>query len=135
MISAEPYLPIDRTKLSKALLTDLSKLEWRDQKHFEEAGVKFIVGEEVTEVDFKSQKVKTKKAGDFSYDKIILSTGGIPRRLPLPGFDASNAFVLRSVVDAKGINAALGDYKDRKVAVIGSSFIGMNSDELGKKRG
>jgi len=125
-VSKEPYLPIDRTKLSKALLTELNKLQWRDAEFFKSAGVDFITGEEASDVDFKGKKVSLKKSGKtLGYDKLILSTGGTPRKLPLEGFDASNVFVLRTQVHAKEINAALGDYKDKKVAIIGTSFIGM----------
>ncbi|RPA80634.1 hypothetical protein BJ508DRAFT_415303 [Ascobolus immersus RN42] len=125
VVSKEPYYPIDRTKLSKALLTDLNKLQWRDADFYKEAGVNFITDDEVTDVDFKSKKAKTKKHGDISYDNIILATGGTPRRLPLPGFDLKNVFVLRDVNNAKEINAALDGYKGKKVGVVGSSFIGL----------
>ena len=61
----------------------------------------------------------------MSYDKIILATGGTPRRLPLEGFDLGNVFLLRGVDDAKAISDAVGDKKDKRIVVIGSSFIGM----------
>lgn len=125
VISKEPHLPVDRTKLSKALLTDLSKIQWRDEQFYKDAGINFITDDEVTEIDFNNRKVQTKKHGTVTYDNVILSTGGTPRRLPLPGFDLKNVFVLRGVDHAKEINAALGDYKGKKVGIIGSSFIGL----------
>lgn len=124
LISNEGYLPIDRPKLSKALLTDLAKLQWRDEGWYKDGSVE-IVSDEVTGVDFASRTVTTKSGGKFAYTKLVLSTGGTPRTLPLPGFkDLGNVFTLRNVHDAKRIVAAIGD-KGKKIVVIGSSFIGM----------
>ncbi|KAK3317143.1 cytochrome P450 [Cercophora scortea] len=124
LISNEGYLPIDRPKLSKALLTDLAKLQWRDQEWFKSGSVE-VVEDEVTGVDFATKTVSTKAGGKFAYTKLVLSTGGTPRLLPLPGFKVlGNIFTLRNVHDVKKIVAAIGE-KGKKIVVIGSSFIGM----------
>jgi NADPH-dependent 2,4-dienoyl-CoA reductase/sulfur reductase-like enzyme len=124
LISNEGYLPIDRTKLSKALMTDTSKLQWRDKDYFESASVE-IVDDEVTGVDFGTKTVATKLGGNYAYNKLILATGGTPKMLPLQGFKVlSNIFTLRTVHDTKQIVDAIGD-KGKKIVVVGSSFIGM----------
>lgn len=125
MISVEPNLPIDRTKLSKALMTDKSKLEWRPQEWFKESSIE-TVSDEVTSVDFEKKSVSTKSGSSYSYTKLILATGGVPKSLPLPGFkDLSNVFLLRSLPDAQAIVSAVGEKKGKKIVVVGSSFIGM----------
>ncbi|KAL2193255.1 cytochrome P450 [Corynascus similis CBS 632.67] len=124
LISNEGYLPIDRPKLSKALLTDLTKLQWRDEAWYKSGSVD-VVNDEVTGVDFATKTVTTKSGGKFAYTKLVLSTGGTPRVLPLPGFkELSNVFTLRNVHDAKRIVDAIGE-KGKKIVIIGSSFIGM----------
>ncbi|KAF7563226.1 hypothetical protein G7046_g933 [Stylonectria norvegica] len=126
VISNEGYLPIDRTKLSKALLTDVSTLEWRDKAWYDSGSVKWIEGE-VTGVNFSDRKISTKSGDDVAYTKLVLATGGTPRRLPLPGFkDLENVFTLRNVHDTKKIVGAIGD-KGKNIVVIGSSFIGMEA--------
>ncbi|RPB25288.1 hypothetical protein L211DRAFT_783205 [Terfezia boudieri ATCC MYA-4762] len=127
-ISKEPYYPIDRTRISKALATDLQKLQWRDSEFFKNAGVDFRLGTTVSEVDFNHKKVKLEDGQEVSYTKVILATGGTPKRLPIEGFNLGNVFLLRGVDDARAIVEAVGDKKDKKIVVIGSSFIGM---ELG----
>ncbi|KAK0655355.1 hypothetical protein B0T16DRAFT_384264 [Cercophora newfieldiana] len=108
IISNEGYLPIDRPKLSKALLTDLAKLQWRDEDWYKSGSVE-IVKEEVVAVDFASKTVSTKSGGKFAYSKLVLSTGGTPRVLPLQGFKVlGNIFTLRNVHDAKKIVDAIG---------------------------
>ncbi|KAH6842179.1 cytochrome P450 [Chaetomium sp. MPI-CAGE-AT-0009] len=124
LISNEGYLPIDRPKLSKALLTDLAKLQWRDEGWYKSRSVD-IVHDEVNGIDFANKTVATKSGAKFAYNKLVLSTGGTPRQLPLQGFkDLGNIFTLRNVHDAKRIVGAIGD-KGKKIVVIGSSFIGM----------
>jgi NADPH-dependent 2,4-dienoyl-CoA reductase/sulfur reductase-like enzyme/nitrite reductase/ring-hydroxylating ferredoxin subunit len=125
MISNEGYLPIDRTKLSKSLMTDLSKLQWRDLD-FYKSGKVDVVEDEVTDVDFQNKTVSTKKGEKYPYTKLVLATGGTPKNLPLPGFQVlENIFLLRSVHDAKKIVEAIGEEKGKKIVVIGSSFIGL----------
>ena len=124
LISSEGYPPIDRTKLSKALIDDPSKIALRDEAWFKEGGIT-TVSDEVTEVDFSAKKVSTKGGSSFPYTKLVLATGGSPKSLPLPGFkELENIFLLRTIPHVKSILAAIGD-KNKKIVIIGSSFIGM----------
>lgn len=125
MITSEGYLPIDRTKLSKSLMTDLSKLQWRDEAFYKSGSVD-VVQDEVTDVDFQNKRVTTKKGEHFPYSKLVLATGGTPKKLPLQGFNVlENIFTLRTVHDAKNIVEAIGEKKGKKIVIIGSSFIGI----------
>ncbi|KAG9234857.1 hypothetical protein BJ875DRAFT_375498 [Amylocarpus encephaloides] len=124
MIGSEGYLPIDRTKLSKALIDDPAKIALRDEAWFKEGSVD-VVNDEVTDIDFSSKEVSTKGGNSFPYSKLILATGGTPKSLPLPGFkELGNIFLLRTIPHVKEILAAIGD-KNKKIVIIGSSFIGM----------
>ncbi|KAL8850513.1 MAG: hypothetical protein Q9221_004561 [Calogaya cf. arnoldii] len=125
MISKEPNLPIDRTKLSKALIADKSKVEWRSQEWFDSASIA-TVSDEVKSIDFKSKAISTKSGKSYPYTKLILASGGTPKMLPLPGFkELSNIFLLRTIPDVQAILGAVGEEKGKNVVVIGSSFIGM----------
>jgi NADH dehydrogenase FAD-containing subunit len=124
MIGNEGYTPIDRTKLSKALIDDQSKIALRDEAWFKSGSIDFV-NDEVTEVDFAAKKVSTKTGSSYSYAKLVLATGGTPKSLPLPGFkELDNIFLLRNIPHVKAINQAIGD-KNKKIVIIGSSFIGM----------
>jgi len=127
VISAEPHLPIDRTKLSKALITDLSKIEWRSSDFFKEGDVEFVTGQSVKSVDFKSKKVTSENGKSYSYSKLILASGGVAKFLPMDGLkgDLGNVFVIRSLPNAQDIMKAAGENGGKKIVVIGSSFIGM----------
>ncbi|MCJ1224709.1 hypothetical protein MMC12_001354 [Toensbergia leucococca] len=125
VISREPYLPIDRTKLSKALIADSSKILLRPQEWYDSASIETI-SDDVSGVDFSKKSVSTESGKSYSYTKLILATGGTPKALPLPGFkDLENVFLLRTIPDVQAILAAVGEEKGKKIVVTGSSFIGM----------
>ncbi|KAK4997674.1 Apoptosis-inducing factor 1, partial [Elasticomyces elasticus] len=126
VISREGYRPIDRTKLSKALMTDVSKLAWRSPEFYKDGSVDLTDGN-VTSIDFAGRKVTTEDGKEYNYTKLILASGGSPKMLPMEGLkgDLENVFQLRAVSHTKNIMEAAGEKGGKKVVVIGSSFIGM----------
>ncbi|KAI0297246.1 flavoprotein [Multifurca ochricompacta] len=118
ILSQETNAPLDRTKLSKALITDASKLEWRSPADLKiKYGTTLRVGTAVTSVDTTNKTVTLENGKEtIPYDTLILASGGVPRRLP-------NVYTLRNVQDAQKIDAACQEGKH--LVVIGSSFISM----------
>ncbi|GAA5938748.1 uncharacterized protein JCM15063_004857 [Sporobolomyces koalae] len=131
VISKEPHLPVDRTKISKALIADPSKIALRDADFYKKLSIEFVLDTEATKLDFENSSVKLSNGETASYENLILATGANPIRLPLDGSDLGNVFLLRTVKDAAGISAALGepekDEDKKNVVIIGSSFIGMEA--------
>jgi NADPH-dependent 2,4-dienoyl-CoA reductase/sulfur reductase-like enzyme len=84
------------------------------------------VTDEVKSIDFSSKNVSASSGKTYDYSKLVLASGGTPRWLPLPGLkgDLGNVFVLRTIPDVQHILKAVGD-NGKKIAVVGSSFIGM----------
>ncbi|KAI6039787.1 hypothetical protein EDC04DRAFT_1612968 [Pisolithus marmoratus] len=125
VLSKEMYAPIDRTKLSKALITDAAKIEWRSASDLKiRYGTTLRLGVTVTSVDTSVKQVIFEGGKEsISYDKLILATGGTPRRLPIDGADLENVYTFRGVEDAKKVDADAQEGK--RMVVIGSSFISM----------
>lgn len=99
-------LTVHRTKLSKALVTDASKLEWRPASELlSKYGTVIRTSTEVTSVDLAAKAVVTASGEHVPYQTLILATGATPRKLPIEGKDFSNVFTLRGVDDAKKIDA------------------------------
>ncbi|HPX92334.1 MAG TPA: FAD-dependent oxidoreductase, partial [Spirochaetota bacterium] len=78
----------------------------RDSNYYLNA--KAIVAKTETEaikIDRKSKTVtikdlKTKKEEEVKYDKLIIATGGIPRKIPVPGSELEGITTLQSMQDA-----------------------------------
>ncbi|KAK4047215.1 Apoptosis-inducing factor 1 [Microbotryomycetes sp. JL221] len=130
ILSNEPHLPIDRTKLSKALITESEKIQIRTKEFYDKLGqIEFKLDTQVEKIDFENNAVEVGK-DKFEYEHLIVSTGAKPNRIPVDGSNLENIFVMRTVQDAKQIDEAIGaepeNETDKKnVVVIGSSFIGM----------
>ncbi|MEF9940548.1 MAG: FAD-dependent oxidoreductase [Clostridium sp.] len=69
------------------------------------------------------------KEYEETYDKLILSPGARPVRLPLPGVDLDRVFVLRTVEDTLAMRTFLTEQKPQKAAVVGGGFIGLELAE------
>ncbi|KAK2460926.1 hypothetical protein APHAL10511_007396 [Amanita phalloides] len=125
ILSKETYLPIDRTKLSKALITIPSQIEWKTAADFKiKYGTNIRLGVEVTSVDLANKKVILDGGKDsLPYDKLILATGGTPRRLPIEGGNLENVYTFRGIPDSQKVNEAA--LEGKRMVVIGSSFISM----------
>lgn len=124
---------IDRTKLSKALIADADKVTWRSKSHLNNVLGVQLENSTVTKVDAQNKSVILENGNKLEYEKLVLATGGIPKRIPIPGSDLKNVLVLRQISDTKAINEAVGNEegdeskKSKNVVVIGSSFIGMEA--------
>lgn len=126
MLSQEPYAPIDRTKLSKALIDDAEKVQWRTPEELKnDFGVDLHLSTTVTHVDTEGQKVTTQDGKEYKYDKLVLSPGAVPKKIPIEGKDLEGVITMRHISDIKQITSALGPETD--VVVIGTSFIGLEA--------
>ncbi|KAI6025583.1 hypothetical protein F5J12DRAFT_808951 [Pisolithus orientalis] len=125
VLSKEMYAPIDRTKLSKALITNPAKIEWRSASDLKiRYGTTLRLGVTVTSVDTSTKQVIFEGGKEsVPYDKLILATGGTPRRLLIEGGGLENVYTFRGIEDAKKVDADAQEGK--RMVVIGSSFISM----------
>jgi len=70
------------------------------------------LGTEITQVD-PARKIAVAKAGEsFTYDKLLLATGGISFVPPIKGVPASGVFSLRTIDDANAIKERAKKQKD-----------------------
>ncbi|POW09787.1 hypothetical protein PSTT_06604 [Puccinia striiformis] len=128
LISQEPNLPIDRTKLSKALITDPKKIAFRDEDFYRETEIDLKIGKR-RENRHRGKSVSLSDGSTIKYSKLVVATGGIPRTLPLEGSDLEGINILRTISDSQKIQSlisgASSGEKKTTIALIGSSFISM----------
>ncbi|BAU63662.1 putative rubredoxin reductase [Stanieria sp. NIES-3757] len=128
LISQEANLPYDRTKLSKNYLQGKASedsLPLRSCEFYQEYEIELRFGQPVTKVDTFTKTITLADNATFTYDALLVATGGKARKLNVPGSDLDNVFTLRQVEDAQHI---LNTVKQAKQAVIiGSSFIAMEA--------
>jgi NADPH-dependent 2,4-dienoyl-CoA reductase/sulfur reductase-like enzyme len=63
------------------------------------------------------------------YDFLVLATGAVPIKPPIPGITLKNIFTLHGVEDAEGIKAAFTERKAQDVTIVGGGLIGIEMAE------
>ena len=136
MITAEQDGPYDRTNLSKDFLAGKAEPEWiplRSMAFYQDHGIDLVFNKRVIDLNAEKKIVTTENDEQFPYDKCLLATGGIPKKLTVPGSDLKNIFFLRSYQDAKHIDAAIKDAEN--VLIVGAGFIGLEIASSLRERG
>ncbi|HON78356.1 MAG TPA: FAD-dependent oxidoreductase [Spirochaetota bacterium] len=97
-------------------------------------GIVAKTGTEVTKIDPKGKTVTAKnlKTGNeesLPYDKLIITTGSIPKKPPIPGIDLDGITTLQSMQDADYLRKIRDEKKIKKAVVIGGGLIGIETCE------
>jgi NAD(P)H-nitrite reductase large subunit len=125
LIGAEKHLPYHRPPLSKGLWTQtktIPSIFLEDDRYYENNRIDTHRGDPVVELNAEEKWVVTKDGVRFGFEKLLLATGGAPKKLPIPGGDHPDIIYFRTLDDftrAREI-AAPG----KKALVIGGGFIG-----------
>lgn len=117
LISAEADPPYDRPPLTKGLWKDKSVDSiWRSaaKQH-----AQLHLGRTVKSLDLKQKQVSDDQGTVFSFEKLLLATGGTPRLLP---FGGDRIIYYRTVADYRRLRAQTDNAK--RFVVIGGGFIG-----------
>jgi 3-phenylpropionate/trans-cinnamate dioxygenase ferredoxin reductase subunit len=117
MIGYETDMPYARPPLSKGMWKGrpFAKV-WRGT---ETLNVDFYLGREVTKLIQASKRVRDDHGDEYTYDKVLIATGGTPIRLP---FGDEYIIYYRTLQDFERLQALVERHK--RFLVIGGGFIG-----------
>lgn len=117
LIGRENDLPYDRPPLTKGLWKgeDIDSI-WRNTA---DKGVDAHLGRTATELDPQAKRVIDDQGTEYTFDKLLLATGGTPNHLP---FGDDKIIYYRTLADYKRLRKVTGE--GQRVAVIGGGFIG-----------
>ena len=119
---------------------DTERMIARTPEAFIKSGVDVKTLHEVTNVDFKNKKVTVKNLKEDtvfedSFDKIMIATGARSIIPPIKNVNLENVHTLKSLQDGYALKALMKNEKNKKVAIIGAGFIGLEAVEAAKKYG
>jgi 3-phenylpropionate/trans-cinnamate dioxygenase ferredoxin reductase subunit len=125
LIAAEDELPYERPPLSKGYLLGSAPREEayaQPREFYGEKDIELLTGVAATAVDTGEHRVTLADGRDLSYERLLIATGAVPRRPPIPGMDLEGVHTLRTLSDSETLHATFE--RGGTVAVIGAGWIG-----------
>lgn len=117
MMSTSPYPPYNAPPLSKGLWKKLAfERIWRKTENLT---VEFHLNCTATLLDIQNKQITDDQGTTFTFDKLLLATGGSPRQLP---FGKDEIIYFRTLDDYKRLRSLTDTHQ--KFAVMGGGFIG-----------
>jgi len=135
LIGEEPHLPYERPPLSKAAMTSEehpAPVTVASRERLAEHAITLISPARAVSIRRVARQVELADGSAIAYDKLLIATGSVPRRLAMPGLGARCVY-LRTFDDALAIRERLGP--DVHVAIVGGGFIGLELAASARRRG
>ena len=96
-------------------------------------GIDVRLGTEVTGIDPDRGRVRTRDAEGreewAGYDHLVIATGAVPERPPIPGADAPGVFGVQTLDDGEAVLRGLDHEGVRRAVVVGGGYIGVEMAE------
>jgi NADPH-dependent 2,4-dienoyl-CoA reductase/sulfur reductase-like enzyme len=117
LLGAESHQPYNRPPLTKGLWKDQPEEQiWRGTA---ELGAELHLGRRAVALDPRARTVRDDRGASYGYDKLLLATGGAPKRLPMGDDDI---IYLRTFDDYRRLREQAA--RRERFIVIGGGFIG-----------
>jgi 3-phenylpropionate/trans-cinnamate dioxygenase ferredoxin reductase subunit len=126
LIGQERHYPYERPPLSKDYLQGNAERDVifvHEDGWYAEHSVDLRLSTAVTAIDRARREVRLASGEGVGYDKLLLTTGAMPRQLPVPGVSAEGVLYLRTVDDSERIREILPSAS--RVAIVGAGWIGL----------
>lgn len=126
LLAREPHLPYHRPALTKRVLRGeqeavdtlvLASDGWRDL----DVDVKLRASAQSLALDCRELELASGER--LGFERLVVATGALPRRLAIPGADLDGVFSMRTIDDSLAIREAASAGK--QAVVVGTGFIGL----------
>jgi len=134
LVTDEADLPYERPPLSKEYLqgkAEFDKAVAHDEKWYADHDITLHRRTAAMAIDRERHEIELSDTDILRYDKLVLATGAVPRKLGLPGADALK--YLRTHHDSDVLKQAFGP--DKNVVIIGAGWIGLETAAAAKNAG
>jgi 3-phenylpropionate/trans-cinnamate dioxygenase ferredoxin reductase subunit len=136
LIGAEDERPYERPPLSKDYLrgeVGREKVYVHEDGFYAEQGIDLRLGRSAVHLNTSSKEVTLDDGERLRYNRLLLTTGAEPRRLPIPGGELEGVLYLRSVKDSDLLRERLD--RGGTVVVVGAGWIGAEVAASARQRG
>ncbi len=111
-----------------------------DESFYEKKGVKVYSRHKAEKINARAKTIyvrnlETDEVKEFEYDKLILTTGSVPKVIPPLAKGFENLFYLKSIPNLIQITDFLQERTVKSALVIGAGYIGLETAEAFKAKG
>jgi 3-phenylpropionate/trans-cinnamate dioxygenase ferredoxin reductase component len=134
LVGDEPHRPYERPPLSKAeLMEDPEPTPaWVvPETRYEALAIELLLDTTAAELDVPARRLTLADGTALAFDRLLLATGGRPRRLNVPG--GEHIRYVRTLEDAQGLRPLL--VAGTRVVCIGAGVIGLETAASAHHRG
>jgi 3-phenylpropionate/trans-cinnamate dioxygenase ferredoxin reductase component len=136
LVGAEPHRPYERPPLSKDFLrgeTETPAWLQEDDGWYAANGVELRTSSIAASIDADAKAVVLSDGERVEFSRLLLATGGEPRRLPVPGGDLDGVHLLRTIENSNAIRATFDG--GGRLVVIGAGWIGCEVAASARQKG
>ena len=136
LIGEEHVPPYQRPPLSKKYLLgemELERLFLRPESYYAENGIDLLLGRRVEAIN-RDRKTVIVGGEAIAYDRLALTTGAVPRRLPPAiGGELEGVHVVRTLRD---VDAMAPEFREgARVLIVGGGYIGLEAAAVAASKG
>jgi NADPH-dependent 2,4-dienoyl-CoA reductase/sulfur reductase-like enzyme len=119
---------------------DIGQLVVRTPEQHRAKGIDARARHEALAIDLDRREVEVRDLDEgttytLGFDQLLVATGAVPRRPPLPGFDDERVHGVQTLDDGADLLAHAQAERVERVAVVGAGYIGLEIAEAFLKRG
>jgi 3-phenylpropionate/trans-cinnamate dioxygenase ferredoxin reductase component len=136
LVGEEPEFPYERPPLSKGYLLGTQEREkafLHERGWYDEQNIELRTGVRVEMIDPAEHTVTVAAGERLDYDKLLLTTGSVVRRLQVPGADLDGVHYLRGIEQADALRGVLGEGVG--LVVVGGGWIGLEVTAAARAHG
>jgi 3-phenylpropionate/trans-cinnamate dioxygenase ferredoxin reductase subunit len=136
LVGSEPHLPYERPPLSKGYLlgtADRDSVFVHPESWYAEHDVRLRRSTRATVLDRAAHEVLLDDAERLHYDRLLLTTGALPRPLTVPGAEELRPHYLRTLGDSEALKNAFA--AAARVVVVGAGWIGLEAAAAARAAG
>jgi 3-phenylpropionate/trans-cinnamate dioxygenase ferredoxin reductase component len=135
LIGDEPERPYERPPLSKDHLrgetTDAPYVH--EEEFYADNHIELLTSTRVTGIELGLRELLLEGDRRLGYDRLLITTGSVPRRLEVPGGDLAGVQYLRTLAESVPTGERPGNGK--RVGVVGSGWIGAEIAASARQKG
>jgi 3-phenylpropionate/trans-cinnamate dioxygenase ferredoxin reductase subunit len=136
LLADEPFVPYQRPPLSKKYLAGelpRERLFLRPASFYADKNVTLELGCRVAEIEPAQHRVRLADGRLLGYDRLLLATGSVVRKLDVPGAGLAGVHYLRTIADVDAI--AAGFTPGARLTLVGAGYIGLEVAAVAVQRG